>query len=235
MKGFIAQTVDDSFRLEIGEEGHPISEEVADRIDSLWAQELQRLGDDLYDGLLFSASHVDDSGFIGHFVPYRYFVAQLLDPTLWPYLRVNAVAVTGITRLADDGSILIGQRALTVTQHPGFYELAPSGGIDMTFASHGTIDYRQQLLQELEEETKITASSVKTLTPNVLVYEEERHIWELCLDVIVAPCAKEKTYPFITEYQSLQWVSPKDLHSLVSDDRDDIVPLTRFLLNRKTY
>lgn len=226
MQDFRSLTVTPQFQIVSTDDVLEVPGPVQARVDAIWEEEEQRLGEGLFDGQLLSATAVDASRLVGRFVSYRYFLAQLCDPSLSDVLDIHAVAVTGVTWDCKD-RLLVGQRAHKVTQHPDMYELAPSGGIDPSTCSGGVIDYCSQILQELQEEATVTAAHVIAVKPWQLVYECSRSIWELALEVQLSGEAVPLYNP--AEYRKLLWIARSDIAAFLKEYHEQVVPLTAYV------
>lgn len=191
----------------------PLDHSFDREIEAIWEKE------GCFDGKILTALEVNQTGLTGAFIPYRYFLASERSAEIKSALNIQAVAVTGMTR-NKGGQWLLGQRSENVTQYPGYWELAPSGGIDEASMSQGEVDFKEQLLRELKEETGI--DKVGCVVPKFLIQDQVSGMWELCLEVVVT---KEPELSS-REYQKLLWV---DKENLPSGER---VPLTRILLDR---
>lgn len=99
--------------------------------------------------------------------PYRSYLAQrrgLFD------LGIRPLGVTGATRLSD-GRWLVGRRADRVTDHPGCWELVPSGSLSVGLPGE-RVDPVRQLTLELEEETGIALAAPAVARHIGLLYDD---------------------------------------------------------------
>ncbi len=116
---------------------------------------------------------------------YKYFLAQLTDPSL--DLGLSPIGVSGLL-IDPQQNTLIGQRQ-GVTQYDGYYELMPSGSIEADKKTpEGYLDYTAQLLTELEEETGIAPTAVQQLVPFCLLYDTQHQVYDIgCKVYLNAP------------------------------------------------
>ncbi len=135
----------------------------------------------LFDGLIFSAIEVTSERIIGRWINYRYALMVYRRPHLAEELGINPVAVSGIT-LAE-GYVLVAKRAAYVAQYAGHLEFVPSGGIDPKAVLGHSIDYREALLLELEEETGIDRQKVRSIEPTALIFDPLTGSWEVVLEM----------------------------------------------------
>ncbi len=89
-----------------------------------------------------------------------------------------ALAVSGV--IETPHGYLCGRRADNVTQHPGCWELVPSGGVEVQAQPTSAVELLAgQLSTELHEETGLQLEQATSLTPYALI--ETRG----CLDVVI--------------------------------------------------
>lgn len=181
--------------------------ECANAVDLIWQKQMELSGGKLFNGKLLSFVALDNERMLGKFVDYKYYLAQLIEPRLYPFLQIEHIAVSGIT-VADE-MVLVGRRSEHVTAHPSHFELVPSGGIDPTHASEGKIDAEGQLLAELQEEAGISRNSVMAISPLALIRDRQKGGFELCMEIRVSPSAMAHVPPSTPEYDLLSWI-PKN-------------------------
>jgi hypothetical protein len=140
----------------------------------------------LVDGQIFSVERLTASRIEGRFVPYRWLVAQLADPALYPMIRVAPLAVMGRTRTSD-GLIVFGLRSNETMQDPALWELAPAGGVDEgARRAFGRVDLVASLVTELEEELAIFAGDIERMHPVGVVVDPDTHVHDVVIDVDVS-------------------------------------------------
>ncbi len=202
-----------------------ISPCLQEKVDKLWEEE-RRKNSHLFDGVIFSAVDISSTRLLGHWVSYRYALAVYRQPLLAEELRVNPVAVNGFS--VASGHVLLARREANVSQYPGCWELAPSGGIDPKAASGTSIDYRCALLTELEEETGIDRAQVTSIDPFVLVFDSLTGSWEMVLKM---PMTLDIEKPMrSSEYSEFIWVELVKLETFLNaQPPDGVVPFTRVM------
>ena len=147
-------------------------------VEQIWQVERVERGSALFNGPLFSLEEISAHTVTGRFVDYRLFLAQERRPELFPKLRVQPLAVSGLLQNAE--GIFFGYRSSAVALQPDCWELIPSGGIDRsTVTEAGQIQPTRQLLAELREEVGIQAADL--VSPRLLCFTEDplHHIFEL--------------------------------------------------------
>ena len=144
---------------------HPPGAGCEREIDLVWEAERARRGDALHDGLIFSVSSISPHRIFGHFVPYRWLVAQRRRPDLAIQLGIRPLAVSGLLRCRD--GVIFGARNRDSEQDPGCWELVPSGGVGpATNRPNGTLAPERQVIEELAEEVGLGPAQVAGIGPS---------------------------------------------------------------------
>jgi len=221
-------------RIELLGDAPPLPPDLDAEVDRLWLAERSRQGGGLFNGHTFSAVVVEPARIAGHRIEYRRLIAQRLCPELFESLRVRPVGVSGLLQCAD--GIVFGRRARTGVQHPGLWELAPSGGIDTDSVQPGLIDVRRQVLTELTEEVGLKQDQVGVPAPFCLVEDEELRV----LDIGFALTAPALTAGAILalhqasgsrEYGELAVVPRGGLQHFFEQIGEQLMPVSRMLLS----
>ncbi len=165
----------------------------------------ERRAEGLFNGqvLVYGGLHGDT--LIAKESDYRQVYALLQEPGLCAKLGVMPLGVMGVT--FHKGKVLVAKRSENVTQYPGEWEFAPSGGIDRSYG----LDFRKQLLAELEEESGISSKFVEKITPFSVVHDLTAPCVDICLRIELAEEAEFPNSSPTGEYQQLCWVSPSQL------------------------
>jgi len=205
--------------------------EVLARIDTLWqAERLRRPG--LEDGVHLSLDGREGSTITAHFVPYRWWIAQLREPALAPVLRIRPLAVSGLLRMG--GGVVLGQRSREATQDPGAWELTPSGGIDEGARRSGQlISTEDQLVAELREELGVPADAVRALTPLAFVEDRQTAVCDMAFEMRLGIDDAELLRRFAgrdsDEYTELRVVPKDELQAFMSGVR--VAPISVEILH----
>ena len=204
-------------------------------VEMLWRAEQERRGESLFNGNILSAVEITQAGILGRVAEYRHLVAQRARPQLFDYLQVRPVAVSGLLQCAD--GIVFGRRARTVTQHPGLWELVPSGGLDTSKVSEsGVIDYRAQLLTELLEELGINANSVSSIRPFSLVEDSGSHVIDigiaLASQLSAAQVLRAHREAKTKEYAELRVLSVDEVDCFVRFEASQLVGVSTVLIRQ---
>ena len=200
---------------------------VLECVDQVWREEQERRAGRLFDGKIFSLTRREGTSLRGHFVSYRWWVAQYRRPELLAELHVQPLAVSGLLRVG--GGLVFGRRADHTTEHPGLWELVPSGGIDETARRPGgRIAAEAQLRAELEEELCAPAASIRSVRPLALVGDRQTRVcdiaFEVALDLPYAALAASFASHDSDEYSELRLVSSEELGTFVEQHSPGVVP-----------
>lgn len=195
-------------------------------IQTIWEQEQKRRGGKLHEGAILSAIAYDNKSLTGQFVPYKYFLAQLFDPSLKRDLKIIPVSLSGLTQVGDN--LIIAKRAWWVAQFPDCYELAPSGGVRPPNADQGYVDMKGQLLSELEDEVGIEPSFVKSVSFFSLVRDYKSDGIELIAKILVKPSAILSSS---SEYAQVITVPLSEVESFAESHAKEFVPLSLEMLH----
>ena len=200
--------------------------EVLERVEELWRGERERRAG-LFDGKIFSLTRREGTSLRGHFVSYRWWIAQYRQPELFAELRVQPLAVSGLLRVRE--GLVFGRRAAHTTEHPGLWELVPSGGINETARRPGgRIAAESQLLAELEEELYAPAASIRSVRPLALVGDRQTRVcdiaFEVALDLPYAALAASFAAHDSDEYTELRLVPAEELGTFVEQHLLCVVP-----------
>jgi hypothetical protein len=214
----------DSFNelcVELSDASHlQLSEETTLEIDRIWqnAQRQKPLNDDI---VLYYLSHQtfgDECLISAFWGPYRYFYAKLSDPTL--SIPIFPLAVSGIC-LNDVGQVLIGKRN-GVSEYQDCYEFVPSGGLNNKYSTANSLNYKQQLIGEFKEETKLDQIifSINTLG---LVFDLVHEVYDICCSIFLAGSPRLPSNT--SEYKGLEWAALNDTKI------EMVIPTSRALLS----
>ena len=205
----------------------PPSAEVLECVEELWRDERERRAGRLSDGKIFSLTRREGIRLWGQFLSYRWWVAQYRQPELFAELRVQPLAVSGLLRVRE--GLVFGRRADHTTEHPGLWELVPSGGIDETARRPGgKIAAEAQLLAELDEELSAPAASIRSVRPLALVGDRQTRVCDIAFEVALDLPYAALTASFAgndnDEYTELRLVSPEEIGSFVEEHSPGVVP-----------
>ncbi len=212
-----------------------LSLEHKELIEKIWLQEVEKSDGKLFNGQLLRFVSMTKEKLIGEFVEYKSYLAQLIEPRLKLILKIEPVGVSGITM--STGKILCGRRSHKVTTYPDHLELAPSGGLDAEFIDHDEINLKDQLLAELVEETGLDQQYVINAVPLLLVHDQERGGYDICVNLQLKPEANQASFQSSHEYATLEWLGKDDLKEMgeIKSSNHHWVPLSIFLIRNYLY
>ena len=179
----------------------------------------------LHEGAILSALSYDDKKLTGRFVPYKYYLAQLCDPSLKADLKIIPVSMSAVTIATH--SIVLAKRAGWVAQYPDWYECAPAGGVRLPSAGRSGVDIKEQMLDELNEEIGVEREQVKAIKFMTLVRDLKLDAIELCAEIQLKPCT---IFSSSAEYTQIMTVPLSEVPLFVKAHAVDFVPLSLVLL-----
>lgn len=136
----------------------------------------------MFNGLVFSADEITPEVITGHWTEFRRNVAQIKRPELYDELHVRSLAVNGIIRCRE--GVLIGRRSSYAVYQAAQWQLPPAGSVDPgAQAADGSIDFRIQLLAELQEELGLPAERIEAMVPLCLVEHPRTHVTDFGIEL----------------------------------------------------
>ncbi len=227
--------IDDSFCIRVLPEsrGFELSDVEKEGIESIWNQELRERSGHLVNGKLLNLVQCDRTPWVGEFIEYKFYLAQLRNPYYKEALNICPLGISGITSAGD--KILIGQRSPEVMLYQELYECVPSGGIEPSALKEGCINLKNQFEIELFEETGISTTEIKRVECFAIVYDPEHHHYQLCGEIFVNYSILREPLTPTWEYLSLKWLSKNELKSFVFNHGQEMVPMTEHLLTLRKY
>lgn len=175
------QCVKQPFTVTIKPTNRFIPKVALDFIEKEWEKLIRNYPNQFFNGDILCLENATNSSLIGFFASFKevYFQRALRSICYYKYLQplgVNGFIITG-------KGLLIGRRSQSVSIYKGYYECPPSGSLDKNYCFNDSLDYCQQILQELKEETMILQSSVAATVPLLLVYDKIYHHLDICLRI----------------------------------------------------
>lgn len=204
-------------------------------VNRAWQGEQERRGKLIFNGRLLSARSVGPGAIVAQVVEYRHLIAQRMEPTLFAQLQVRPLAVSGLLECAD--GIVFGRRAGAVTEDAGWWELAPSGGMDAAGAAEAALaDHRHQVLEELHEELGMGGDTVSRVRPFALVEDTESHVIDIGIGLTSPLSASEVLRSHAQagsgEYDALHIVPRAQLQGFMDEHARQLVAVSAALLAR---
>lgn len=218
--------LEDNVRIVVDSEYKLIlSPEIENRVSDIWRKEKDARGNALFEGQIFNTIHLSPQVIRGHWISYRYALAAYIDPLLGNAMSILPTAVNGITRCSH--KILLALRSQSVVAYSGYWELAPSGGVDPNALTGNTVDVRKSILDELVEETGIEENDVLSVSLFAAIHEEAT--LELCYLIDVHDNVIQRFDPPKIEYSIFEWVDEPLLKDFISSHR--MLPLSTKILS----
>ena len=199
------------------------------QIDRVWKQGLAR-GELLFNGPVLAVRDPRAQRPKAIASEYKILYAERHDPAVREAIGWAALAVSGAALC--EGHLVFARRSRTVSQHPGQWELAPSGGIEPpNDLGRRQVEAATQLLQELEEELGVMPGQVGRMAPIISVLDET----SLVLDIGVRIELSISQSTLLTlfqrrrsdEYDDLVFVGPDGLWDFLGSQ--SVVPVSQLL------
>ncbi|MEL0106317.1 MAG: hypothetical protein VW802_05160 [Rhodospirillaceae bacterium] len=215
-----------------------MSAEAQERASAIWAAEKQKRGEDLFDGHIFNVTDITREVLTGHFIDYSLSLAQYCEPALFEELAVRSLAVSGIVTCPQ--GIVFGLRNENLTADAGMWELVASGGVDKSVRlKNGTVDVREQFLNELHEEVNIPPEAVEEMFTSLLLEDSLTHVCDIVIEAKLS-IGVEQIYPLFNEcgreeYVSIDIISEQGVKSFLQLMKGAVTPATLEILAHKGY
>lgn len=197
-----------------------------DQVDKIWSLAVEE-NSHLFNGLIYHFERISQQVVYGQFVEYKYFYACTTDPELQTQLKLFPLGITGITRCG--GKTLIGKRSTSVTLFQGMFEFVPAGSIDPQVIVNNEVDLNRQFVIELEEETGISDSFVDSITPYLLVRDNQKKLVDIVARIELSERALDYTWGNSSEYSEIRWMDDDTLRRHFEQQKDNYVPLMSVL------
>ena len=132
-----------------------------------------------------------NNSIIAQVCDYKYFYAQSRHPDLFAVLNITILAVSGIT-ICGNG-IVVGKRSVNSLQDPGFWELTPSGSIEVPDLplQIDTNYAKDQVIVELKEEIGILSEEIENISLIGYLMDTDAHVFDLLFAVKINTSSKE--------------------------------------------
>lgn len=232
--------INDSFTVTCSAAKPELLDNVQKSVDEIWRSAVAH-NSTLFDGTILCVTESDSSGLRCQPVGYRYFFAQQTDRKLKDALNLMAVGVSGLVSLR--GKVFVGIRSDRVTQCPNLFELVPSGSLPAPEPMpapagggglpSGAVDYKHQLLNELQEEAGIAAEEVGSVKPFLLVRDENEAVIDICCAIdlknldVMAVIEQFRS----DEYTELELIAWNRVQSMVRTAPELWVPTSVLMIN----
>jgi len=198
-----------------------------ERINKIWDDELKNRN--LINGkVVCYKSHKKDGDtliVLCYVTQYKYFFAQLKDPNL--NLNISPIGVSGII-IDEENNTLLGVRK-NVSEYENYQEFVPAGGIDASKIKNEIVLFEEQLIAEFEEETKISRTFIKSITPFCFIFDKEHCVYDIGAKILVnEPLKKILKSNQNDEYKDINVLNIDN--KSVKIDKSNCVPTSLVLL-----
>lgn len=167
----------DNISLKLIEHEPEINSSQREAIEKLWNDELKKRK--LFNGKIVSyKSHKKESNTLHiecFITQYKYFFAQLRNPQL--NLKITPIGVSGL--IIDEGNNTLLAIRQNVTEYNGYYEFIPAGSIDSSKRESNNILFKEQIITEFEEETKIPKQNIKKIEPYCFIFDKNHGVYDI--------------------------------------------------------
>lgn len=199
-------------------------------VEDVWEAEMQLKHGNLFNGQLLCYSKHTEDCLYGYFTDYKHYIAFLRNPYLRSLIQICPLGISAMT--ISGSRILLGKRGAYVTQYPGYYECAPSGGLSKEMVNGNEIRFSKPFEEELYEETGIDQKSIQAVTPKYLILDAKSSSYEIIASMELSQSVGELTLNPTDEYETLIWVDIHHLSEFINDRSINILPLSQYLLRR---
>lgn len=208
------------------------------KVDAIWEKARGANASNLFNGTLYSVLSVEHSQITVSATEYKFFHAQLSEPTLFGTLQLRPLACTGILNCRD--GLVFGQRSKHVTLDKGRWELAPSGVFDDDCKMGGDLlDAKNLLLKEAGEELGIPSALVQVGNVFAAFQDHTTRTIDLMLSASVPISKVEVRHYFETrlhaEYSDFEVVKISDLDYFVDGNQAALSSVTRATLGLRGF
>ncbi len=223
MNNIEAMPITSSFKLLVApEEQELYDDEVEKQVSAAW-EHCQKITDwDLFDGKVFQLLKLGKNCLHGNFINYRYFYTQHKYPELKEKLAITLVGVTAVLRCGNQ--ILLAKRSEKVTQYPGKWEFAPSGGIAIDYLTDHTVDYEKQIFEELTQEVGMDEVFVESVKPLLFVRDKQDLMADIVCQMDVDRLGAESASYDSWEYTDYRWLKQDEITEFIRIYSTEVIP-----------
>lgn len=194
-------------------------------VQAIWDKEQEKAQGKLHEGQLLIALEYNERKIKGCFLPYKYLLAIIRDPSLKAGIPVRPVSVNGV--IITNQAVLLAQRALWVSQYPGYFELAPSGGVHPALEDDNQVNLKEILESEIVEELHLKSDEVRSLRFFALIVDRDLEAIEICAEIHLKSHA---IFTTSSEYPQIMTLPLSEIPLFLTKHRSRCVPLSAFLL-----
>ncbi len=217
-----------SFRIDVEPPPPVVPADIEQEITHLWQQACATTPA-LFNGCVFSASCVTRTAIKGYWTEYRHVFAQMKNPALFPFLRLQPLAVVGLVHTPD--GYVLGRRNPSSIYQGNFWQSPPAGSIEKRTDTQN-VNLAEQILAEATEELGLDANSLQVGQPLMAVRHPHTRVLDIGL-VLETQLAFEKVKESWKqhankEYDMLACVPAQDVATWLGQNA--ILPTSQYLL-----
>lgn len=213
-----------------------ISHEQEIKIEKVWTNKQQQKENKLFNDKVLNFVRIyknKHKTFVeGNFIDYKCIIADREDPTL--KLELNQIGVSGVIVISENNNnyVVFGIRENNITEYPGYFELVPSGNIDITTIDDGVIDFKSKLIEEFIEETGLTKENISNLNSLCFVKDCINCVYDVCCLIEIKSQKKDlfESFKKVSEYKKLEIISFSELSAFIRKNYKKIVPTSLAVL-----
>jgi len=202
-----------------------------EEIERAWRKALEESGGKYFnDPMLSFAGYEKKPGGVdvfGHYVGFKNFIVHIEKPELG--LEVIPVGVSGFVVVEDDGErfVVVARKSEITGPYEGYYETIPAGSIDdRCLKDDGTINFREKLLEEFEEESMMPRERVSAVSDLAFILDTEMMVYDVCCALLVR-MPREEVLSYMagsSEYDDPVLVRETELEDFLYSKGEKVVP-----------
>ena len=189
------------------------------RIQEIW-EKGQKENPYLFNGLIARLYSYTPKKLEIQFIEYQLFYAWQKDPEIRKSVLLHPIGVSGCTKYKSQ--VLLGIRSDRVSYNSGFFELAPSGNIDIE--SKG--DPKEVIQRELYQEAQIERSHISSITIDGLFLDAQSGIWDIACSIHLKD-DEVVSIQETEEYNSLVWKKKEALFQEIKKTTTPVISTTK--------
>ncbi|KDE21037.1 phosphohydrolase [Acetobacter aceti 1023] len=226
-----ALPLSDSFRIDVEPPPPAVSADIEQEITHLW-QQACKATPALFNGCVFSASRVTRTAIKGYWTEYRCVFAQMKNPALFAYLRLQPLAVVGLLRTPE--GYVLGRRHPSSIYQGNFWQSPPAGSIEKRTNTQG-VHLAEQILAEAKEELGLDAQSLQVSRPLMAVRHPKTRVLDIGL-MLKTPLSFKNVkesweHHANREYDQLACVPAQNIATWMAQNA--ILPTSQYLLQHE--
>ena len=148
-------------------------------------------------------------------------------------LGISVLGVSGIIILKNSqDTVIFARRNKNSTEYPDHLELIPSGHLDQSCKIDGDIAFKEHLLVEFEEETRISKKIVNKISTLGLIKDFINNVYDICciLEINQEDFDINVLKHLSNEYCEPQLITLSELDNFVQSNSAQIVPTSKAIL-----